>query len=72
MKIRGSDGGISKTLIYNFIRPVAVGIGFLVGTLPTFQAAFGPKEYLMISFALVVIDSALGAWLRSKTTGPLK
>lgn len=69
MKIKGSTGGISRTLLLHY---AALAVQALGAALEVWHQVLTPVHYAMLATAVGIGQSMLGAYVRTKTTGPLK
>ena len=68
MKLKGSSGTISKTLIANWIFGATQAA---LGMLQLIQGVLTPEQYIIVAMAITGTHTAVGNWIRAHTTGPL-
>lgn len=69
MKVKGSTGGVSRTLLLHY---AALAVQGAAGALQYWNQALSPVHYAMLATFIGMGQSMLGVYLRGKTTGPLQ
>lgn len=69
MKLNGTTGKTSRTLIAHAVFGAAQAA---LGMLQILQGLMTPETYVVVVMAITGVHSAIGWWLRTKTTTPLQ
>lgn len=68
MRLKGSTGKLSKTLVANWIFGATQAA---LGMLQLIQGVLTPEQYIIVAMAITGTHAAVGNWIRTHTTGPL-
>jgi len=69
MKIKGSTGGISRTMLLHM---VALAVQSLLGSLELWKDIMPPVAYVGVATVLGMAHAILGMYYRTQTDSPLQ